>query len=236
MKKIFSTSGKLNFEIYDFNNNEYEINIYEFEPHNRTIKIKEVFYPHCSINQSFYLKLPHVYFSVLSIKDRNRYIHLGERSASFQVFASYNPINSIDKDNVDLFVFESHFNGIACLNHQNDHKLFNNVEDLANFVISEWFCSTHSLELQLTTNYYEKKCLINKNSIIYLEDKEKSIQDVVVNLFKSNDILIDSYSAMEKINGCSFAALGYGITYPEVPSIKNLIMYNFKTRKNLIKF
>jgi hypothetical protein len=114
---------------------ENNVLILESKPQIRTIFNLKTMKP----NKASFDYLIHVF---QFIKYEDNYIYLGVANRSFSTFQSDKSLETLDSP-VHLSFTDTKFNGLVCLNHEDDGRIFNNREELVDFLLKQWWGMYH---------------------------------------------------------------------------------------------
>jgi hypothetical protein len=147
MKRLFPTINMTDMYKYDvtetFSNHEAltGVLILESKPQTRMIRTNDFYYSS---------KFDYLIHAIQYIKYKDKYLYLGIANRSLMVCQSDKSLESLDSP-VKLSFTDTKFEGLVCLDHTQDHQIFNSKKELVNFVLDSWWKITHE-----NSFYYEK--------------------------------------------------------------------------------
>lgn len=99
--------------------------------------------------------LPNIHMFLYLKKYKNEYFYCGQPNNSLYVLASKNPdIQSIieNKEPLSTLPFITEYNGILCTGHSYDYTFHQNINDLYNFLINEFYSYKYHTGIKTSKN------------------------------------------------------------------------------------
>lgn len=141
--------------------------ILESEPQVRTLFVSS------ELRSTLRVKLPHILFIIRYQKYNNKFIYPGLYGNGLNIACSFKSIQNLTDE---VYYLPTDYSPV-CTNHAYDNKIFDTTYELANFVISLWWGTVHSLRYQNVEEWCNTKNVedLNFRKIGSLQDYLKPL-------------------------------------------------------------